>query len=147
MEKLKVICNDPNCMPERSHRTDAGLDLRAAKSVTLKWDTPEFVSTGIQVEIPEGFVGFVFARSGLAIKKGITLTNGVGVIDSGYRGEIICALTYRNPKRCSGTYVIKQYDRIAQLVITPIAIPTPMLVKMLSNSNRGEGGFGSTGNG
>lgn len=145
MKELKIYCDDLQCMPKRSYDSDAGLDLRSAKSVTLKWDTPTLVGTGISVQIEKGFVGFVYARSGLAYKAGITLYNSVGIIDAGYRGEIMCMLTYHNPKRCSGTYIISQYYRIAQLVIVPIALPMPVLVENLTISERGIGGFGSTG--
>ena len=147
MEKLKIYCEDKNCLPTRAHSTDAGLDLRASKRVNLPWNTIVSVGTGIHVEIPKGCVGLVFPRSGLATKQGITLANSVGVIDSDYRGEIICALVYRNPSRISGNFDIMQYTRIAQLIIIPCSLMNPIMVdklKDLSNTDRGHGGFGSS---
>lgn len=145
MKLLRVTTEDKNLLPTRAHPTDAGLDLKAAKETTLRWDEITRVGTGIKVEIPKGYVGLVYPRSGLAVNYGINLANSVGVIDSDYRGEIICALKYRQPGRNSGYYVVKKYERIAQLVIVPIALPEVVHVKELENTVRGEGGFGSSG--
>jgi dUTP pyrophosphatase len=121
MKKLRISCKDEQCMPTRAHPTDAGLDLRAAEEVILSPKITKKVPTGIHVEIPEGYVGLIFPRSGLASKEGVILSNIVGVIDSDYRGEIICALQLTKLHQIKKT--IKQYDRIAQLVIVPIALP------------------------
>jgi dUTP pyrophosphatase len=148
MNKLKIYCEDVNCTPTRAHPTDAGLDLKSSETIILHWDKPTLVRTGLHVEIPEGYVGMIFARSGLALKQGITLVNNVGIIDSDYRGEIKCALVYRNPDRCSGCYTIGKYDRIAQLVLVPCFVDVVEFVSNLedlSNTNRGDGGFGSSG--
>ena len=141
MSKLKIYCKDPKCKPQRQHPTDAGLDLRADSFRELHTNTVAKIKTGIHVEIPENHVGLIFPRSSLGL-RGITLANTVGVIDSDYRGEIICAMVSRKLES------IHQYERIAQLVIVPISIPLVTFVEELedlSNTKRGEGGFGHTG--
>jgi|SRR5210317_1642992 len=143
MQKLRLYCEDPLCEPTRAHPSDAGLDLRASETIHFGPNEIQKVNTGIHIEIAYGFVGLIFPRSGLATKEGITLANTVGVIDSDYRGPIICAL------HSKFTYTINKYDRIAQLLVVPIALPTVELVgslEQLSNTKRGEGGFGHTGN-
>lgn len=122
----------------------AGMDLRACL------DTPLTLNPGDRVGVPTGFaialpgpewVAYIFARSGLGIKNGITLPNCVGVIDSDYRGEIIVALT-----NLSDTpYTIQPGDRVAQLVISPVVQAQISLVDELDETDRGAGGFGSTG--
>ena len=99
------------------------------------------ISTGIAVEIAEGFAGFIFARSGLATKFGINLINSVGVIDSDYRGELKVGL-FNNSGAC---YTLKNGERIAQLVFMPVALPEPVEAEFLDVSGRGGAGFGSTG--
>lgn len=136
---LKVICEDEGLMPVRAHRTDAGLDLKAAEGYTLYPGEVTKVHTGIRVEIPKGYAGFIYPRSGLAIDHGVTLVNTVGVIDSDYRGEIICALTAREQ------YFIYKYERIAQMVIQPVSLTIPQKYESLQKTVRGEGGFGHTG--
>lgn len=146
---FKIYAIDKKCLPERSFRTDAGIDLRVANSVTLKHNEPILVGCGIHLEIEPGYVGLIFPRSGMATKHGITLTNTVGVIDADYRGEIMCSLVY-NARGCSGTYTIGKYDRVAQLVTVPIMPHGYHVVESLeelSVTDRGVGGFGSTGNG
>ena len=99
------------------------------------------VHTGLSFEIPEGCVGLIFARSGLASKRGLAPANKVGVIDSDYRGEIIIGLV----NHFEESYVIEPGDRVAQLVIMPVFTPETEVVSELSGTVRGEGGFGSTG--
>ena len=145
MKKLNIYCKDKNCLPERQHPTDAGLDLKAAVWANVTPRVTTKIPTGVHVEIPEGYVGLIFPRSGLA-SRGITLANSVGVIDSDYRGELICAMTNTKPHnfKCE----VQQYDRIAQLVIVPIALPELNIcetLEELSNTERGDGGFGHTG--
>jgi dUTP pyrophosphatase len=113
----------------------------------LMWAKPTLVGCGILIEIPRGYVGLIFARSGLATQQGVTLVNAVGVIDSDYRGEIMCAMVYKSPNRSSGAYTIGMYDRIAQLVIVPIFDRDYEKVGFedLSVTERAEGGFGSSG--
>jgi len=129
-------------LPERAHPNDAGLDLRSnADAVVSAWERA-MVPTGVAVAIPEGYAGLVLPRSGLAAREGLTLANSPGLIDSGYRGEIICAvvnLDRREPVK------IARGDRIAQLVIVPVAAVEPVWAEELPDSERGSGGFGSTG--
>ena len=100
------------------------------------------VGTGVGVEIPEGHAGLVLPRSGLARDHGIALVNAPGLIDSGYRGELRVLLLNTDPAE---TFRVEPGDRIAQLVITPIATPEPVEASVLTDSVRGEGGFGSSG--
>ena len=100
------------------------------------------MGTGIAVEIPEGHAGLVLPRSGLARDHGITLPNSPGLIDSGYRGELRVLLLNTDPAE---TFKVEPGDRIAQLVISPVAIATPVEVEALTESARGDGGFGSSG--
>lgn len=122
----------------------AGADLCAvcdADGVTIQPGQRVLIPTGIGVEIPQGYVGLVFARSSMGVKYGISLSNAVGVIDSDYRGEISVGLI-----NLSDTdYTILPGERIAQLIIMPIAAPTFVQTDELSPTQRGAGGFGSTG--
>jgi dUTP pyrophosphatase len=129
-------------LPEAQHPGDAGLDLRAAEGVTVKPGERAMVPTGVAVAIPEGHAGLVLPRSGLASKKGLTLANAPGLIDAGYRGEVVCAvvnLDLHEPVE------IAAGDRIAQLVIVALPEVMPAFVEELPESGRGTGGFGSTG--
>lgn len=121
----------------------AGADLYACmdNSVMIKAHTTEFIHTGIALEIPDGFAGLVFARSGLACKKGLAPANKVGVIDSDYRGEILVALHNHSDH----DLFIESGERIAQLVITPYLTADFTEVDELDETGRGEDGFGSTG--
>ena len=138
-----IIPLDDNCVPKRAHLGDAGVDLIAAEAVTIGPGEAKPIRMGIKTEIPLGFVGLIFPRSGLATKKRVTLTNTVGVIDSGYRGEIICHMTNNG----SFQYTVDKYDRIAQLVVVPCLISEFLELEEdnMSESSRGEGGFGHTG--
>lgn len=139
--EVKVIA-DKWMMPERQHSDDAGADLKADATWRIEPGRTRMVGTGTCWEIPSGHVGLVFARSSLAVEKGLTLANGVGVIDAGYQGEVMVPL-----HNCTGTFAtIDEGERIAQMVIVPIA--TPKLVRVEGfdeTTERGEGGFGSTG--
>lgn len=130
-------------LPERATPSSSGLDLRAAVEQTLELAPGEraTVPTGISLSIPLGFEGQVRARSGLAAKHGIALVNAPGTIDSDYRGEVHVILINlgHNP------FSIARGDRIAQLVIAPVAICEWEAVEALDPSGRGQGGFGSTG--
>lgn len=130
-------------VPKRAHATDAGLDLYAdiADSIQLLPHTATKVGTGIAIELEDGKAGLVYARSGLATKKGLRPANAVGVIDSSYRGEVIVALH----NDTNYTQKVEPYERIAQLVITPISLEEIEEVDALSTTERGEGGFGSSG--
>lgn len=127
-------------MPYKKHETDAGWDLRASESIAIGKSKVRKVGTGVKVEIPVGHVGLVFPRSGLSTEKGLNLANVIGVIDSDYRGEIIAAIKNNGDR----TLRIKQYDRICQLVILPINLDKLEIVNELTDTERGEGGFGST---
>jgi dUTP pyrophosphatase len=129
-------------LPARAHPGDAGLDLHAAESARIEPGQRVSVGTGIALEIPEGHAGLVLPRSGLAARHGIALVNAPGLIDSGYRGEIRVLLL--NTDR-EDAFEIEPGDRIAQLVLAPVADPDPVEVAELAESARGGGGFGSSG--
>jgi dUTP diphosphatase len=129
-------------LPARAHEGDAGLDLCACEAAHIGPGERWSVGTGIAVEIPHGHAGLVLPRSGLAKKHGIALVNSPGLIDAGYRGEIRVLLLNTDP---ADTFRVELGDRIAQLVITSIALPEPVEVAELAESARGDGGFGSSG--
>jgi dUTP pyrophosphatase len=129
-------------LPRAHHPGDAGLDLRAAEGVTVKPGERAMVPTGVAVAIPEGHAGLVLPRSGLASKRGLTLANAPGLIDAGYRGEVICAVVNLDPHE---PVEISAGDRIAQLVIVAVPDLSPVWSEELPPSARGQGGFGSTG--
>lgn len=120
---------------------DAGIDLRSMGNCIINPRNTRTIGTGVKVEIPEGHVGLLFARSGLSIKYGVAPANKVGVIDSGFRGEIMVGLHNHGTTPVQ----IAKGDRIAQLVIIPFATPEIKVVEELSETERGEGGLGSTG--
>lgn len=141
MRKLNVcMTEDAGYVPEYAHEGDAGLDLRAVESYDIGPGESVMVRTGLRVEIPAGCVGLEFPRSGLGT-KGITLRNCVGVIDSGYRGEVMAALwnTTDRPFR------VERGDRVCQLVVMPYCPCSLEEVEELSESERGADGYGSTG--
>lgn len=127
--------------PRRAHKDDAAVDLYARQGATLRPGAWAAVPTGVAVAVPEGYVGLVSPRSGLALRHGISVVNGPGVIDPGYRGEIKAILINHS----DSDVVLHRGDRVAQLLI--LSVPTWDLVEveMLDESDRGESGFGSTG--
>ena len=129
-------------LPSTQHEGDAGLDLRAAVDATIKPGERVMVPTGVAVAIPDGHAGLVLPRSGLASRHGLTLANAPGLIDAGYRGEVMCSMV--NLDRDEGIE-IRAGDRIAQLVIVAVPAVDPAWADELPESHRGEGGFGSTG--
>jgi dUTP diphosphatase len=129
-------------LPSAQHAGDAGLDLRAAIDATVKPGERVMVPTGVAVAIPDGHAGLVLPRSGLATARGLTLSNSPGLIDAGYRGEVICSVV--NLDRDEAVE-IRAGDRIAQLVIVAIPMVSPVWADDLPQTGRGEGGFGSTG--
>ena len=140
---LRVIKLKENAViPTRAHPGDAGLDLYSTEIAHLGPGERWSVGTGIALEIPEGHAGLVLPRSGLAREHGIALVNAPGLIDAGYRGEVRVLLLNTDPAE---TVRIEAGARIAQLVVTPVAIAAPVEVTELSDSARGEGGFGSSG--
>lgn len=130
-------------LPQRQTEGAAGYDLRACVEAPVTLEPGEGYSfpTGLAGEIPEGHVGLVFCRSGLGVKHGVSLPNCVGVIDSDYRGELIVPLRNFGDK----AYTIQPGERIAQLVIIPVCLPLLEEARELSSTQRGTGGFGSTG--
>lgn len=133
--------NDDAIEPIKATTGSAGFDLCANKDVVIEPNKTVMVGTGISVEIPAGYFGGLFARSGLATKRGIRLANSVGVIDSDYRGEVIVAL--HNDSDIEQT--ISNGERIAQLIIIPHLNCSAKQANTLSETERGGNGFGSTG--
>jgi dUTP pyrophosphatase len=140
--RVDVIRRDPDlALPAYAREGDAGLDLVTAAAVTLAPGGRELVPTGLRVAIPEGYAGLVLPRSGLALRAGVTVLNAPGLIDSGYRGEIGVLLINHG----AAPVTLARGERIAQLVIQPVARATLVEVRELEASQRGAGGFGSTG--
>ena len=151
---MKIMLDEGAKMPTRAHEFDAGLDLYAPKTTSVhgsKYTAPIYnhgygmvgigqrvIDTGVHVEIPEGYVGFIKSKSGLMVNQGL-LTDGT--IDSGYTGSIKVKLFNTSPK----DYKINAGDKIAQLVIVPCLLPDLEVVDHLEETDRGDGGFGSTG--
>lgn len=145
METLKIREVSENAvMPKRATGGSAGLDLCACidAPLTLQGGETALVPTGLAIELPSADYGaFIFARSGLAIKHGIGLLNSVGVIDSDYRGEIKIGMI----NQIKEAYTIEPGERIAQMVIMPVSMMPVEEVDALGETDRGAGGFGSTG--
>ena len=144
MDRLHVKLLRENAkLPENQTSGSAGYDLAACieKEVTMEPGQTHMVGSGIAIALPPGYAAFVYARSGLGIKHGIIPANCVGVIDSDYRGEIIVALKNTSTK----AFTVTPGDRIAQLVITKCELPELIQSNELEETNRGAGGFGSTG--
>jgi dUTP pyrophosphatase len=136
---VPIIAAEP---PVYAHPGDAGADLKAAEPVSLAPGERALVATGVSIALPDGYVGFVVPRSGLAAKHGITIVNAPGTIDAGYRGEIKVALLNTDT---TTRYDVASGDRIAQLIVMPVHRATFVPVDELPDSARGSGGFGSTG--
>lgn len=137
-------------LPSYAHEGDAGMDVYAVEDVELNPFTPTLVKTGLIAEIPTGYEIQVRPRSGLALKQGITVLNSPGTIDCGYRSEIGVILVWmpiifiKEHDNDMG-FIINKGDRIAQLVIAPVTRCQPVEIEEVSKTERGEGGFGSTG--
>jgi dUTP pyrophosphatase len=140
--KITMMRLDPDIrVPEPAHPGDAGVDLQAREGAALPAGGRAVVPTGVAVAIPEGYVGLVVPRSGLAAKSGVGVVNAPGIVDAGYRGEIKVILVNHG----SHQVLIGRGDRIAQLVIVPFVTPRFEEVEDLDDSTRGDAGFGSTG--
>ncbi|HHT78603.1 MAG TPA: dUTP diphosphatase [Actinobacteria bacterium] len=141
--KIRIqILDKTIAYPEYAHEGDAGLDLRSTIDTVLKPFERKLIPTGIKIEIPRGYAGFVQPRSGLAIKNGISLVNTPGLIDSNYRGEIKAILINLDSRE---DFYIKKNDRICQLVIIKVQEAEIVFAEELENTDRGENGFGSSG--
>ena len=139
---LKVQRLHPDAiLPTRAHDTDAGLDLYADEQVGIPVLGRNLVGTGIAVAIPPGHVGYITPRSGLAFSSGITVLNAPGTVDAGYTGEVKVNLVNHG----QAPYVVTPGQRIAQLVIHPITLPTVEEVTELPDTARGANGHGSSG--
>jgi dUTP pyrophosphatase len=145
---LAVVRLDPELpLPSRAHHGDAGVDLYSAQDVVLPPGQRALVPTGIAVAIPEGMVGLVHPRSGLAARVGLSIVNSPGTVDAGYRGEIKVSLINLDPAE---PIVIHRGDRIAQLLVQRVELPELVEVSSfeeagLGDTVRGEGGHGSSG--
>lgn len=136
--KLKVVLDPGAIMPTRAHSTDAGLDLYSPVDTVIYHGDSVRIDTGVHVAIPDGYVGMIKSKSGLNVNYGIT---SEGVIDAGYTGSMVVKLYNHGNAAVS----IEKGQKISQLVILPIITPEPELVDFLDDTERGEGGFGSTG--
>ena len=141
--KMKVVVDPDAYMPTRAHETDAGLDLYSPIETMIGWPGSKTgnsvsIDTGVHIQIPAGYVGFIKSKSGLMVKYGITTD---GTIDSGYTGSIVVKLFNHGDK----ALVIEKGDKIAQLVLLPIITPELERVGILEETERGDNGFGSTG--
>ena len=144
METIRVKkLRDGAVLPTFGSVDAAGADLYACleRQVTIAPGETVFIPTGLAMEIPKGYAGLIYARSGMACKRGLAPANKVGVIDSDYRGEFMIAL--HNHGTIAQT--VENGERIAQLIITPVLIPCYVEAEELSDTGRGAGGFGSTG--
>ncbi|WP_125131893.1 dUTP diphosphatase [Microbacterium sp. 10M-3C3] len=128
--------------PVYAHPGDAGADLTATEAVRLDPGERALVGTGVRIALPDGYVAFVVPRSGLAAKHGITIVNSPGTVDAGYRGEIKVTLLNTDAREA---FDIAPGDRIAQLIVMAVPRARFVPVDVLPESERGEGGFGSTG--
>lgn len=141
---MKIKLDENAVMPERAHQWDAGLDLKTPYDIVVGAFSPAngcgkaIINTGTHVAIPEGYVGMITSKSGLNVKHDLTTT---GTIDAGYNGSIVVKLYNHGTEE----YHFKRGDKIAQLVIHPIIVPTLELVDELDDTERGSAGFGSTG--
>lgn len=136
--KIKVTLDEGACMPEKAHADDAGCDLRTRYEQTVFTGDSVVFDTGIHMNIPKGYMGEIVGRSGLNIKHGIVCPKGT--VDAGYIGEIKVKLYNLGDK-----YTFKKGDKIAQLIIVPIADAEMVQVESLEDTERGDNGFGSTG--
>lgn len=138
---MRIVTDDPRLEPRRASPGAAGLDLSAAEETVLSVGGRRLVPTGVRLQLPDGSVGLITPRSGWALRYGISVLNAPGTIDADYRGEIGVILHNHGQKPIA----INKYDRIAQLVIVPIATPDIEPVGSLDNTERGAGGYGHTG--
>lgn len=141
LDDIRVVLDSAEFMPERSYAGDAGADIRSTVDIDIHPGETELIDAGFSIAIPFGSVGKIYARSGIATKSGIRPANCVGIIDCEYRGKVRVPL--HNDSRES--FHVKRFDKIAQLVIERVELPGFLAVETLTSTDRGEGGFGSTG--
>lgn len=134
--------DDTAQIPQNAYEGDAGVDLRSIEDVEIQPFERRLIATGLSMELPDGYAGFVLPRSGNALKKGLSLANTPGLVDSNYRGELKVAAINLDPH---APIAIHKGDRIAQLVVMRVEQVHPVQVDALSDSQRGDGGFGSSG--
>lgn len=134
---MKIALDPGAKMPTRAHKTDAGIDLYSPKRTVIRANDHVSIDTGVHVQIPEGYVGLLTSKSGL-MKEGLTSR---GTIDAGYTGSVQAVLFNHSGK----TYIVEKGQKITQLVILPIITPDLEVVHSLEDTERGNGGFGSTG--
>lgn len=142
VEVLISTTDDDVPMPSYAHPGDAGADLTTREAITLAPGERRTVRTGVRIALPDGYAAFVHPRSGLAARHGVTIVNAPGTVDAGYRGEISVTLLNTDAHESVDLAI---GDRIAQLVIQPVAKARFVHVETLPGTHRGEGGFGSTG--
>lgn len=141
LDEILITVTEPDLVPVRGYDDDAGADLKAAHDAIVMPGATERVRTGVRCQIPHHYAGFIFARSGLASRHGIRPANCVGLIDPQFRGEIEVPVHNDSGE----TYRIRRGDRIAQLVFLYVELPAFKVVDSLPETERGAGGFGSTG--
>ena len=139
--KISMMAGCEELLPTKAHADDAAFDLRSRVDMTVPVNKSTLVPTGVFIELPVNYEAQVRPRSGLALKHNITLTNSPGTVDAGYRGEVGVIMFNHGPEE----FAIKRGDRIAQMVIAELPVVELEVVNALSDSDRGEGGFGSTG--
>jgi len=140
--ELKVKLTDGAPLPRHAKPGDAGIDLTTRETVTIPPNATKMVGTGVRAAIPEGYFGDVRPRSGMASKRGVTLANTPGVIDSSYRGEILLPLYNLDMWHA---VTVDAGERVAQMILVPYATCECVEVEELDETERGEGGFGSSG--
>lgn len=144
-KNVKIVLRDVNCMPTKGHEKDSGYDLKSMKDYVIKSGQRCLVDSGINILLPteQNFIwqAQIRPRSGLALKKGISITNSPGTVDNTYTGNIGVIIHNFGEE----DFIIKKYDRIAQMVITRLPIVNLEIVQTLEQTDRGVGGFGSTG--
>lgn len=138
---ISIITESTGEIPQRKHHTDAGFDLRASTCMRIPVSAWALVPTGTKMQIPEGYVGKVCPRSGMALKHGVTVLNAPGIIDAGFEGEIQVILVNHGLE----PFDVGAGDRIAQLLIEQLPDVQLVAGEIATQSERGEGGFGSTG--
>ena len=136
--QLKVVLDEGAKMPMRAHTTDAGLDVFSRQEAVIPAKGSATFDTGVHIEIPAGYVGFLKSKSGLNVRHGIT---SEGVIDAGYTGSMVVKMHNLSDR----DYLVKNGDKISQLVLLPIITPDLILADSLDESDRGDKGFGSSG--